>query len=135
MRALPIVLAAALAAVFTLAVGASAAPAADPVRAIEDAAVSVLTGPEPAEDTAEAPTPEPATATTEANTVYQPPAPQPAPDGQAACEDTWAVPEMCVDEPAHDLPVPSLDEQIAACTAQTGDPVGCEETIRFGIID
>ncbi|WP_460749178.1 hypothetical protein [Nocardiopsis oceani] len=34
-----------------------------------------------------------------------------------------------------DLPVPSIEDQSADCTAQTGDPVGCEEKIRYGIVD
>ena len=124
-----------------LVIGASAAPAADPVRYIEDAAISVLV-------TQERTTPEtpeqvgPVTVTTTGSTIHQAPAPETAPTGDypAACDDPTADvmldPGTCPTEaPGADLPMPSLDSQIADCTAQTGDPVGCEEKIRYGIFD
>ena len=139
MRTLPIVLAAA--SVFTLSVGASAAPATDPVRAIEDAAVSVLTGPESTEGPDEAPTPaESATATTTGSTIHQPPAPEPDPfftpddcylahaDDIDALNDCWGIgPEH------HEMP--SVEQQIEDCVIQEGNRAWCEDKIRHGAVD
>ena len=153
MRALPIILAAA-AAVFTLAVGASAAPVTDPVRAIEDAAVSVLTGPEPADAPAEASAPAgPVTATSTGNTLpaatpTSDPLPGPYPTefpdaGPGLIDECMYVindPVLCSEETPEvpgnaDVEVPSLESQIEDCVAQEGNRAWCEDKIRHGAVD
>lgn len=135
------------AALLLLVVGASAAPAANPARTVEDAVVSVLTQPERVVTEVQDPAPENATATTEGSSVHQPSAPDPAPEPEwpDVCTDPTAdvmlEPGTCGDledwlnDPVADLPLPSIESQIADCTAQTGNPVGCEEKIRYGIVD
>lgn len=142
MRAITAVLAAAL----LMVIGASAAPTANAVRAIEDAVTTVLSQPE---RSAPVQGPNPAenpTATTVGSTIYQPPTPEPVSEPDPffdvepdpcieAHEDDWDALEQCWFDEVEDLPVPSIEEQSAGCAVQTGASVGCKEKIRYGIVD
>jgi len=73
--------------------------------------------------------------------------PDPAPEGPEAgasyseCMEVWQDDSLCSGgEPAEPAPnpgggegIPSIEEQIAQCIAQTGLPQECEDKIRHGI--